>query len=141
MKITFYAISDSENTLNKTLENGLDVECVLKEYSNVMQLNIVLNYQIDNFNYNYCYIEKLNRYYFISDITIERNNLLSIALKEDVLMTYKEQIKQSHGIIKNTKDNLNGNGYNESNNFETLQYKLDDVFTENSDVLTTVQGI
>lgn len=141
MKITFYAISDSENTLNKTLENGLDVECVLKEYSNVMQLNIVLNYQIDNFNYNYCYIEKLNRYYFISDITIERNNLLSIALKEDVLMTYKEQIKQSHGIIKNTKDNLNGNGYNESNNFETLQYKLDDVFTETSDVLTTVQGI
>lgn len=141
MKITFYAISDSENTLNKTLENGLDIECVLKEYSNVMQLNIVLNYQIDNFNYNYCYIEKLSRYYFISDITIERNNLLSIALKEDVLMTYKEQIKQSHGIIKNTKDNLNGNGYNESNNFETLQYKLDDVFTENSDVLTTVQGI
>lgn len=140
MKITFYSISDSENTLNKALENGLELECILKEYSNVMQLDILLDYQIDNFNYNYCFIEKLNRYYFVNDITINRNSLLNISLKEDVLMTYKEQIKKSYGIIANTKDNSNGNSYNEDNDFKTLQYKLNNVFTENSDILITVQG-
>ena len=42
---------------------------------------------------NYCYIDELQRYYFISDIQVVNNDLIQLYLKEDVLYTYANQIK------------------------------------------------
>lgn len=46
----------------------------------------------DYFNANYAYIEAFKRYYFISRREIGLNNILSIYMDEDVLMSFKEEI-------------------------------------------------
>ena len=48
---------------------------------------------------NYCYIDELARYYFISDIQVVNNVLIQLYLKEDVLYTYANQIKEHTAYI------------------------------------------
>ena len=48
---------------------------------------------------NYCYIDELERYYFISDIQVVNNDLIQLYLKEDVLYTYANQIKEHTAYI------------------------------------------
>ena len=48
---------------------------------------------------NYCYIAELQRYYFISDIQVVNNDLIQLYLKEDVLYTYANQIKEHTAYI------------------------------------------
>lgn len=44
---------------------------------------------------NYAYIERFNRYYFITDIKYMNDNLVELTLDIDVLMTYAGQILNS----------------------------------------------
>lgn len=44
------------------------------------------------FNYNYAYIQELNRYYFIDTFDIEREGLVTLYLSEDYLMSHKVDI-------------------------------------------------
>lgn len=44
---------------------------------------------------NYAYIERFNRYYFITDIKYMNDNLVELSMDVDVLMTYAGQILDS----------------------------------------------
>lgn len=46
------------------------------------------------FDCNYCYIPKFNRYYYITDVVSVRANLWEVSMKCDVLMSYKDIIRQ-----------------------------------------------
>ena len=54
---------------------------------------------------NYCYIELFNRYYYVNEIFVERNNLIRIELSCDVLMSFRNEImKQTLLIDRNEYD-------------------------------------
>lgn len=44
------------------------------------------------FDYNYAYIQELNRYYFIDTFDVEREGLVTLYLSEDYLMSHKVDI-------------------------------------------------
>lgn len=48
---------------------------------------------------NYVYIPDFNRYYFINDITSVRQNLWRLTLHVDVLMSYKNEIKNTNAFV------------------------------------------
>lgn len=137
MEIIFYQNTSKKNVINKIINNELSLECFIKDYNNILNPQIRINYNIDNFNYNFCYIPKLKRYYFIDNITIERNNLINLTLSIDILMTYKEVILNSSGIVKRSK---NGYNYDTDNSFTTIEYELENPFTKTTDILVTIQG-
>jgi hypothetical protein len=47
---------------------------------------------------NYCYVDSLRRYYFIDDITLSKG-FAYLHCTCDVLMTYKEQLRQQNVIV------------------------------------------
>ena len=109
MKIKLYKVYDRENKLNKTLNNELVLTGSLK--TKVSVFNPVIMLKSDNFNfseYNYCYIEDFNRYYFIEDIDINALTLFEIRLREDVLMSFNSDIKNMTVQI-NESSNPNSN--------------------------------
>lgn len=56
---------------------------------------------------NYCYIDTLERYYYITDITILTNDIYLIHCHVDVLMSFKSGIRSNTAIIarqQNLKD-------------------------------------
>lgn len=109
MKIKLYKVYDRENKLNKTLNNELVLTGSLK--TKVSVFNPVIMLKSDNFNfseYNYCYIEEFNRYYFIEDIDINALTLFEMRLREDVLMSFNSDIKNMTVQI-NESSNPNSN--------------------------------
>lgn len=121
MRIIFYTNNSDSNELNKNINLVTELQCnVNKDNLDVLSPILFLSYfDIKELNINYCYIEELNRYYFIDSYTIEKNNLIKLQLETDVLMTFKNNILLSSGIVKETKNNQN----NFSSQFELLDTK------------------
>ena len=110
MRIKLYKVYDRENKLNKTLNNELVLTGSLKTKVSVYNPVIMLKSSV-NFNfsdYNYCFIEDFDRYYFIEDIEIDNLTLFEIRLREDVLMSFNNDIKNMTVQI-NESSNPNSN--------------------------------
>lgn len=136
MRCDFYSCNDYKNALQKTLTGAHALNVKLLASEDITSVSIRLkNFPLGN--YNYCYIEKLQRYYFIDSVTVYSDYVV-LNLSEDVLMTYRALILNATGIV--TESAAGGNGYDNSNKFEVLTYPLANPFNAKSDVLVTVQG-
>ena len=103
MVIKLYKVNDDNSVVNKTLNNEVSKQCVLKGNVNVVSPIIELTGNI--INCNYCYIPDFNRYYYIIDNTLH-NNITTLKVKSDVLMSSYNEIKNLSAIVKrNSKIN------------------------------------
>ena len=97
MIIKTYNTNDDINVANKSLQNENEIDIKLKNDMEILAPVIVLSGAIPTFNY--CYIPQFKRYYFADRPTKGNNDIYYINLKCDRLMSFKEQIKNSYGII------------------------------------------
>lgn len=102
MNIYFYNNNSENNVLNKSLSNEYLLTGFLRDSSDIRNPTIKVNTNDNIIGYNYCYIPKFNRYYFITDITIVRTGIYDITLKCDVLMSFRNEILESYAIINST---------------------------------------
>jgi hypothetical protein len=58
-------------------------------------------------NVNYCYIPALGRYYFVGNKRQVTNGMVEPILHEDVLMSFKESIRQSTALVEVTGNAVN----------------------------------
>lgn len=97
MELNLYKCSDGDNVINKTLKEKITINITLKRDVNITAPQIIL--MNDNgafFNqYNYAEIPELGRFYFIDSVTSLNNKMESLALRCDVLETYKADILAS----------------------------------------------
>lgn len=138
MEILLYNITDMPNVVSKTLGDAVTVDGVLRTAFNTINPTVAI--RLDSVpTYNYCYISDFNRYYFIQSFTLTNKNEYTFALKEDVLMTYKDYILNATGNVEESEDddyvNTNSKPYDVRPNFDTLE------FTGNEDVLTDTGSI
>lgn len=96
----------------------------------------------DIINYNYCYIEELKRYYYITNYKSLAKDIIELYLKIDVLMTYKEDIKASSGLIRKQRDYNPYYGDIEAENRKTIdKYNLENPFnTDGNFILVSMKG-
>ena len=138
-----YNTESSVNTINKIINFVTDIDVKFKDEVNIYNPTIVLKYD-DLIDFNYIYIDKFKRYYFIEDIEVFPNKIYHLTLKCDVLMSFKDDILNSYGNI------ISQTNYNDYYNFdyssevrkETNIYNsnviLDDVKTT---ILCTIGGV
>ena len=97
MELNLYKCSDGDNVINKTLTDKLTINITLKRDINITAPQIIL--MNDNgafFNqYNYAEIPELGRFYFIDSVTSLNSKMESLALRCDVLETYKADVLAS----------------------------------------------
>ena len=93
MIITLFKVTDSQDTVNKTMSNGLDIEVRLKSDFNILNPDVLLLIEgFDVRNYNYMSIPEFGRFYFVDNITNVNNRMYRLTCSCDVLETYKGQI-------------------------------------------------
>ena len=97
MIVKLYKTLSEDNKLDKELTLVREVNINLLIRSNVTAFDFSLSG--DTVDINYMYIPDFGKYYFLKSPTIERNGYTSYRAEEDVLMTYKSQIRQESGII------------------------------------------
>lgn len=108
MRIIFYKNNSEINAINKNIELLQDVNIIVKDNSfNIFTPSIILSDVTLIDGVNYCYIEKLDRYYFIEKIEYIKNNLVQINLTCDYLMTHKYIILQGSGLVTKSENNIN----------------------------------
>ena len=113
MIIKLYKTLSEDNKLDKELTLVREININLLIRSNVTSFDFSLSG--DMADINYMFIPDFGKYYFLKSPTIERNGYTSYRAEEDVLMTYKDQIRQESGIILRQENE--GNLYITDNTF------------------------
>lgn len=111
MNITFYKNVSEPERVTKSLLYPLPLTGSLRDSSNVINPEIIIEGNPGNFPtlYNYAYIPEFGRYYYVGDPVAYRNNLISVPLSVDVLMSFKDAILANEAVID--KQDSNGNIY------------------------------
>ena len=138
MIVKLYSTTDDYRKLNKTLINEAEYSCVLNNTVSFSDIEIKIRANTNINQYNYCYIEDLNTYYYIDNIKSIAKNVFILELKKDVLMTYKNLILNCYGIVKSDSYSSTGDFiYKEFPTTKILYFK--DVFpTEPITVMTII---
>lgn len=98
--IKLYRNTAEANVVDKTnyLETVIYTSGTLRSPTNI--LAPIIEWFYDGIpDVNYAYIEKLDRYYYITNIVSVRNNLWALYLNVDVLMTYKTDILNCSAVV------------------------------------------
>ena len=105
MEITLYTNESEKNKLEKTITTSILLEGNLRDESSIINPIILISSNKEDipYMYNYAYIPAFGRYYFITDIESVRTGIWRVSMHVDVLMSYKEQIKNLNVIINNSE--------------------------------------
>lgn len=114
--ITFYINNSDNNVISKTLVSlGSASSTAWKNDTSILNPIIEVNTNIDLTQCNYCYVDTLQRYYYITDVVLLTGNIYELHCRVDVLQTYANKIKACTGVIKRNENN--GNLFVADNNF------------------------
>ena len=109
---------DPKNKLNKTMSDVVTYACTVKREStvspylgsthmegiNVMTPQVCLKAGDDIFTKNFAYIPNFHRYYFVQKIEIAPNGMYTLTLTEDVLMSWRDDIKNCEVMLSRSAD-------------------------------------
>ena len=144
MIMKMYNTSDSDNTMGKTLTDETEYNIKLKGDTSITQPVVILHSN-NIILFNYAYIPEFNRYYFVNKIELFPNGIYNITLNVDVLESFKNDIKNSMGLIsKQTNiNNYYNDGYESEIKKEVDLYRSSVTFDLNTKekVLVTIGGI
>jgi len=110
MTIGLYYNKSDERKLNKDLETIATYEGYLKNECSIQNPTVFIEGAFNignNINANYMYLPDYRRYYYITDITQVRANLVKISGRVDVLMSFKDEIQNSIGVVRKQEHNFN----------------------------------
>ena len=143
MIIDFYKTESEANRLEKVLTDKLSITGTFKSEIDLLKPILSLSNKENLLEYNYVHIPELNKYYFISKVDITQTNIYTLYLSLDVLMSYKEQIKNLKVILKQSTANPYFNGFSGSFDVrtETERLEFENNFNEKgTNILIAVNG-
>ena len=107
MQMITYTNTSDTRELNKTLTQRQSFTVSLKNDTDIMRPVVELAGMTLPPNANYAYIQTLGRYYYIESNTIMPGKITSIQLRCDVLMSFKDKIKNSYVIASRSTSRAN----------------------------------
>lgn len=120
MIVNFYNFSKRENSTKRPTGNGKAVDCQVKQSSNIDSPTLILT--TGYISENYAYIAAWQRYYFVTDITVETGGRIEVQLSCDVLATCKDYIANYACFVERSASSYNDN--------------FDDPYVSNSEDIT-----
>lgn len=149
MIVTLYQYNGKSNVINKTLQNGVNVDGAIKDTANVITplLRLRTKENLQNIqNYNYVYIAALNRYYFVENAEIISSDVIILRLRVDVLKSYQNAILASTATITE-RENANkfistrANIHDVRPQFQKIDFSVNAPFDENGTlIMVTLKG-
>ena len=112
MEIRLYTITDSIDTITKTLPTPMILNGSVKDDGSVSIDNPTVLLATEALpSANYMYISAFDRYYYITTRRVVRTGLLEITGVSDPLMSFADQILSSHAIADRSADIDRTNAY------------------------------
>lgn len=106
MNVKLYINVSNNNVLNKKITLISEDNILLKDNVDVYKPIIKIKKSLLN-NCNYVYIEDFKRYYYITNKKSINTDVMELSLKCDVLMSFKNDILNSKGLIIKSENLIN----------------------------------
>ena len=106
MNVKLYINESNNNVLNKKITLISEDNILLKDNVDVYKPIIKIKKPLLN-NCNYVYIEDFKRYYYITNKKSINTDVIELSLKCDVLMSFKNDILNSKGLIIKSENLIN----------------------------------
>ena len=107
MQLITYINSSDPRTLEKTLTQKQSFNVVLKDGTDITEPIIELQGATLPPDVNYAYIQTLGRYYFVGTPEMLPGRITRLQLTCDVLMSFKDEIKNSYVIATRSTSRAN----------------------------------
>ena len=153
MVAKIFKTKSAPNVVNKVLtEVVVFDEVIFKEETSLLNPTIIINGVSNSSSYNiedigtsnYFSIPKVNRYYFITDITMMSGGRVAITGKVDVLMTFKTDIIGSTQLIvrqeKKTNNFLIDTDIPLSSKKQVIEHEFGDSIVDSGYYILAVNG-
>lgn len=132
LEIEFSNNKSDERQIYKTLVNKNNLIGTLRDASSI--IHPVIMVELDEIpRYNFCYISKFRRYYYIRNIESYRKNLWIITLECDVLMSFKNDIALCEVVVDKQTMAINGDEYIDDNSLVSDNYMYNTVYNFTGD--------
>lgn len=95
--LELYKVTNQPNELTKTLNNAVIVNGSFR--SEIDSMDVIVEIESYTYDFNYVYIPSLNKYYFLQNLVHVNAKIIRMQLHCDVLMTYKDDILASYGLV------------------------------------------
>lgn len=106
MIIRLYNNVSAYNYVDKDITLVEEISGVLRSPASVTDPVITIE-RSSPVGFNYAQIPEYGRYYYVSGISMISDKLLGLSLHVDVLMTYKDSIREMNAIIKRQENKFN----------------------------------
>ncbi len=106
MTISLYNNASAPNYVDKDISLVETLNGVLRNPSSVTDPVVTIE-RDSPIGFNYVQIPEYGRYYFVTGISMINDRLLALSLHVDVLMTYKDAIRNMNAIIKRQENQFN----------------------------------
>lgn len=118
INITLYRNTAESNSMRPGLNQiGGTIQGKLNDSTSLLNIEISFEKRPQNiYKANYMYIQELNRYYHIDNVTANRSNVTTVLCSLDVLYTYYQQIINCPGVIQRC-ESISSNRYLQDNKF------------------------
>lgn len=123
INIIFYQTTSENNQVTKQLTNANTLTGTLRDITNIAKPQILISTDKSFIPFTYCYIPDFNRYYYVSNWQVVRNNLMTADFNCDVLMSFP--IRSLPAIISESENY--GSNYLPSNVFMTNVKDVTDI--------------
>ena len=109
--IKLYVNKSSNNTVTKELTNETEIEIVFKK-DTMIENPVILFRKTESVettihDFNYCYIPKFDRYYYIESRESMNATTWKLSCRVDVLMSFKTEIKKLKCIVERSNKYFN----------------------------------
>lgn len=95
-----YKNNSEKIKVDKTLTLIYTTDLLMKDSVSLTNPIFTLSLNNDKITeFNYIFVPELKRYYYVTDIVMVRNNLFEVSCHCDVLMSFKNEIREQSGII------------------------------------------
>lgn len=122
INIKLYTISDDNRVVSKTLGTATEFSnCTMKDKTEVVNPTVRIASSSNLSGYNYCHIDRYNRYYYIDKIETTPDGYWLLHCRCDVLMSHKTQLLALTGTLKRSETVYNG--YLNDPEYKALAYK------------------
>lgn len=101
MDISFYYNDSENNKIHKNIQLISTLTGTLRNTSNIVRPEITIASDVTNSNY--AYIPDFKRYYYIRDIVSVRNEIWTVMLESDPLMSFESSIMNLQVVLAETE--------------------------------------
>ena len=141
INVQLYRNTAERNSIRPALNPvGSVIQGVLRESTSLLNIRITFEKRPENiFRSNYLFVQELNRWYHINNVTTQRADITIVECQLDPLFTYYDTLVTCPGVIKRC-ESVSANRYLQDSQFSYPVHPamIRQIFSETPDDTTLV---